>query len=773
MGKGSLGKAVLDLEADGDALIEDVNKAKPGVLGALGSLGKAGGALLAAGLMIAVTAITTITMMVWDAGQTLDAAYDKIAVTTGATGKELEGLQADFDEVFSRVPTNADDAAAAVAGLNQRLGISGPLLQDTSAQLLEMTRITGGDLQTNIDAFTRMMGDAGIANEDAGKALDTVFAASQQTGIGVDRLMQLLTQFGAKTRNFGFTFEESAALMAKWEKEGVNTELVMGSLGVAAGKFASENKPLKEGLEETFDAIKNAKDGSKALAIAMDVFGARAGADMAAAIREGRFEIGDMVAALDDADGAIMDTAASTADWGEMWQVFQNKMTVALGPAGMQLMQAAGNALQTLGDAAMRPDVQAGLMAIVNGIVMLGQQAAAYLPILIDNFFLFVEWLKANQGVVVAVLGVIGAALVALGISGATAAWAIISPLLSVIAVILAIGAAAYLLYEAWVNNWGGIRDIAAAFWAWLEPILLELYNWFAKNIPLALQAVADFWKSTLEPALAELGQWLAENLPGAMSMLGRLIQDYVIWSFNNLMTIIRFVIAVVQLLANYWTGTLWPAIQRVFSWMNGTLFPFLKALGNFISAILGVALKALAAIWQNVVWPAIKKVCDQLNKDLMPVFKALSDWWHSTGQPVAEAIAKWFGQNVANAFAGLNEMLQDATKWLQDLATQLNNMQLPDWMTPGSPTPWEIGLVGVNDALKAVSNIGLPAMNAELGAMSAPAVAGGAVQLSSAGGMRVLQPVYSPFISTADEYEARRVLRPFIAEVIREENKK
>lgn len=54
----------------------------------------------------------------------------------------------------------------------------------------------------------------------------------------------------------GFSLEESAAMLGKWEKEGVNTELVIGSLRIAAGKFAKDNIPLRQGLLDTMAAIK-------------------------------------------------------------------------------------------------------------------------------------------------------------------------------------------------------------------------------------------------------------------------------------------------------------------------------------------------------------------------------------------------------------------------------------------------------------------------------------------------------------------------------------
>lgn len=669
-GSNSLGEAVLDLAADMAGLVDDINKSKPKALSALDSLGKAGGALLAAGIAVAATAIVAITSMIWDAGQTLDAAYDRIQTQTGATGERLEALKADFEEVFTSVPASAEDAADAVSILNQRLGLTGPILQDTSTALLELTRLTGGDLMANGEAFTRLIGDWGIANEDTAGTLDKVFVASQNTGAGVDRLMQLMVQFGAPMRQFGFSFEESLGLLGKWEKEGVNTELVMGSLRIAAGEFARQNIPLQQGLQDTFDRIKNAKDGSEALAIAMEVFGARAGPDMAAAIRENRFELGDLVTALNNADGAIMETSESTMDWGERWTLFKNRITAALGPSGMGLMDSVNAVLKTLEDTVTRPEVQQGILAIANGIVWLAQQGAAYLPILIDNIFKFVDYLKNNQGVVIAILAAIGAAIAAFVYTTVIpAAVSTITALAPVIAIILLVAAVAYLLYEAWTNNWGGIQDKVMAVWAVLQPMLQDLWNWLSTNIPAALQALSGFW-----------------------------------------------------------TGTLLPAIMSVWSWLNGTLFPFFMAMGNFLGAVFSVAITALAGIWQNVLQPALAGVFGVLSSQLMPEFKALADFWKGTLQPIVQAIAQWIGEKVVGAFKNLSTTLKDVTTWLNNVANKLNTMKLPDWMTPGSPTPWEIGLLGVNDALKKVSSIGLPQLNSSMMGMSTPALAAGTI---------------------------------------------
>jgi hypothetical protein len=638
---GSLGEAVLDLAADGAGLIEDINKTRPKALGALSELGRAGGLLLAAGITVAAAAVVGIAALMWNSANTLDAAYDNIQTKTGATGERLEALKEDFREVFTSVPEDADKVSEAVSILNQRLGLTGPALQDTSKNLLEMTRITGGDLQSNGEAFTRMVGDWSIPLEDASGSLDMVYKSSTQTGIGTDRLMQLMVQFGAPMRQFGFSMEESAALLGKWEKEGVNTELVMGSLRIAAGKFANEGKPLQEGLKDTFEAIKNAETGSEGLALAMDVFGARAGPDMAAAIREGRFELGDMISVLQDADGAILDTAAATMDWGERLQLFKNRVTTAFAPAGEKLMQVAGRLMDEIARAFERPDVQKAIEQVSVFVEKLADDIGESIPVVIDNFFKFFDWLKVNQPIVVGILAALGVAILAFGFTVASAAWTAMAPLLPVIAIMALVGAAAYLLYRAWTENWGGIQQKAQAVWAYLQPIFQAVSQWLQVNIPQAIAA-----------------------------------------------------------LVGWWNGTLMPALQSAWSWISANILPLLHELGRVIDAVLGLAITALAGYFQNT---------------LMPKFQAFSGFINGTIMPAVTKLSTWLSTKLKPAFDGITNAIKKVTDWLSKLADSLSSVELPEELTPGSPTPFETGLWGINKALKSLAKMSLPTIAAQM----------------------------------------------------------
>jgi hypothetical protein len=408
----------------------DVGKEAQGAQGFVEGLGKVGFAVLKAGAIVAAAAITTavagltaLAKAAWDAATQVDEAMDTIIVKTGATGPALDALEGSFKTVFGNFPADAQSVAEVIAGLNQRLGMSGPELERLSTGILSLSKLTGTDASQNITDFTRVMGDWGISNDKAQVTLDQLFATTQMTGVGINDLMTNVVQFGAPLRLMGFTLEESMLLFGKWAKEGVNAETVMSSLRIAAGKFAKEqekgnkvvvggvddmaaattqldelrkslslatiqqseftdktkessrvakqmqidkltkqiteleaamalgvkrtittvdtNKSLGTSLRETFEAIKNNTDASAALALGMEIFGAKAGPDMVAAIREGRFALGDLETALNNSTDALEFTMAATADWPEVMQLVKNQVTLALEPIGTQFLDLA------------------------------------------------------------------------------------------------------------------------------------------------------------------------------------------------------------------------------------------------------------------------------------------------------------------------------------------------------------------------------------------------------------------------------------------------
>jgi phage-related minor tail protein len=517
--------------------------------------------------------------------------------------------------------------------------------------MLEMSRITGGDATANSELFSRVVGDWSIPIQKAASSMDSLFAAAQQTGAPLDQLMDSIVQYGAPMRNFGFSFEEAGAILASFEAQGVNTEIVMSGLRMAQGKFIKQGKDMNTGLWETVDAIKNAESGTEALSIATKIFGAKAAGDMVDTIRSGKFELDGLVDTMKNADGIIMETAQGTADWAEKWQIFKNKVTLALEPLGSKMIVSLGGVMDTLAQIFERPEVQAGL---TNLTMMLGNfisQAVTYIPVLIDGFMQLITFLQNNQGIVIGIFAALGVAVTAWAVVTAAAAWTAMAPFLPVIAVILLIAAAVYLLYQAWTTNFGGIQEKVTTFWAQLQPVFATLREWLSTNLPVAINYLKGIWDTWLQ------------------------------------------------------------GLQMAWSFLQTYIFPILGALAELFGAVLGYAIRFVGQYIVTYFWEPFQMAFGWIKDNVFPILEKFYDW-------LAVKLAPVFTK-VANAVSGL-------VGWIKNLAASISNLSLPAWLTPGSPTPWELGLLGVGDAMRQLARTEMPAFTSALELQASPMGVGG-----------------------------------------------
>lgn len=397
---GSLGEAVLDLVTNTDPLEKGLDAAK-GKTNAFGkiAIGVMGGVAIGAiGVGVALLKI----------GSDFDEATDLIAIKTGATGDELDGLTADMKAVFSSVPVDAKTAAEAIATVNQRLDLSGPAAQTAAIQYLNMARVLGTEVGPLIESTSKVWAAWNVETEDQAAALDMVFAAGQKTGVTVEALTSGLEKFGPALRGLGFDITESTAMLAGWEKQGLNGEGMMTGLALASKKFALEGIPVREGLQDTIDKIGALGPGADATKLAIEVFG-KQGITMADAIHKGAFEIDNLTGQLKLSEGQINKTATGTDDWTQKLDLMKNKLLVAVAPAA---------------DAVFN-----GLGALIEWVTPYIEQLAVWigenLPGAMKNAGEFLQRLKPlfdALGVVLGFIGEYGLPLVgaALGILGQT-----------------------------------------------------------------------------------------------------------------------------------------------------------------------------------------------------------------------------------------------------------------------------------------------------------------------------------------------------------------
>ena len=522
-------------------------------------------------------AIAGIGVGLFAIGSSFDEAWDTIRVGTGATGADLDALKASFKNVVTDVPADFGDAGTAIADLNTRLGLTGEPLEAMAEQLLELSRITDTDLGTNIETSTRLLADWGVENENAAAALDRVFRASQATGPSVDTLSRLMVQYGGPMRQLGFSFNETAALLGQFEREGVNTELVMGSMRIALGKMARDGEPAAETLRRVMGEIKNAGTASEANAKALELFGARAGPDMAAAIREGRFEVNDLLETIAGGDETIMGAAADTESFGEKWTKLKNKVLVKLEPVATRVFEAVGDAMDWLA-AEVMPRVEEGLVvlrawwdengpAITATVRDLADRIGSALRTVIDfvaenwpklesGFRTFVDFVRTN------VLPTVQAI--------ADKLTATLGPIIEQVAatVVPLVQDVARSISDAFANVVAWVEE----HWPQIEATITIVLDSVRAQVETVLGVIQFIWEA------------VGANILGAVEVIWQQIQDVI----GGVMKVIGGIIETVMALISGDWGAAWDGIKNVAAGVWDTIAGVVEGAIGLIGEILG-----------------------------------------------------------------------------------------------------------------------------------------------------------------------------------------
>lgn len=278
----------------------------------------------------------------------VDEALDIIARGSGAQGEALKGLEQEWRKLATSVTQSFEDSAKVIADYNTRLGLTGKALHDISKQALDASRMLNEDVNAIVSESGKAMQSWGVEAENMSGFLDKIFKASQDTGVGMSSLSSQLYYYGASLKAMGFDIDSSIALLAQFEREGVNTERIISAMAIGLRNMAQAGvADTNQAFIQLINTIQNAKTETEAIAIATKVFG-RSGTEMAIAIREGKISVEEMVDALNKADGAIQRTADSTDSFDEKIVRVRRSIMLAIEPLGTEMLNIAESVIPTL-----------------------------------------------------------------------------------------------------------------------------------------------------------------------------------------------------------------------------------------------------------------------------------------------------------------------------------------------------------------------------------------------------------------------------------------
>lgn len=208
-----------------------------------------------------------------------------------------------------------------------------------------------------------------------------------------------------------------------------------------------------------------------------------------------------------------------------------------------------------------------------------------------------------------------------------------------------------------------------------------------------------------IDTLVAQIGM---EFLPIAQRFLDKLIE---FWDEHG-----PAVVAALKDIATWIENNVVPAVRNIWNWFTTKLLPDLRIFANWINTEL---------------IPAFNDVTTALNRDVTAALDGINKLFNDVKTTI-ENVARTLDSKLAAAVNNARQLWDDFRGGLQrtydfivgniqraldNLKSWLGNIRLPSFLTPGSPTPFEMGLRGIADALAQVNQLQLPALEASVAA--------------------------------------------------------
>ena len=285
-------------------------------------------------------------------GAEFDDMTDSIIIGTGASGQALEGLKQSAMDMATTVPMSFADAGNIVQDLNTRLGLTGDTLTAVGTQIAQVGDMTGEAFDT--EAFAGAMSAFGTSAEDMSGQLDTLFAVSQSTGIGMNELTGIVEGSAPTMQALGYSFEDTAAMAGLLDKAGLDASGTMSKMSKALTTMAKDGEDPAETLQRTTEEISGLiekGDEAGAIDMASKLFGTKGAAQFVAAVQSGSMNIEEFANAMGNSEGIIGETQERTMDFAERVELLKNQFKQLLEPLGSAVFTGLSDAMAVISDA--------------------------------------------------------------------------------------------------------------------------------------------------------------------------------------------------------------------------------------------------------------------------------------------------------------------------------------------------------------------------------------------------------------------------------------
>lgn len=619
---------------------------------------------LASNLITAViNKIGELAGAVKDAYLEFDAGRDAVVMATGATGEAADELAKSMTNVSRKVKGDFSAIGSAVGEVNTRFGYTGEELESTTEQFMKFAKITGMDATKAVQAVSKAMNNAGIDSSKYSEVLDEIAVAAQASGISAEKLTENLTKYGSQTRAAGLNTKESIALFAQFEKSGVNAETALGGLKTAVKSWSDEGKNSRIEFQRTIQDIKDSPNVLEATQKAIDVFGSKAGAELADAIHSGRFEYSEFLSVIKGSEGTVSATYEETqSGFDKAALAVQNMKTTAAELADGLLKK-------------YSPQIEAAIEKITDLIDEYAPKVEAG-----------IEWMTKH-------LPEIEAGIIGIGVAFAT--WKVAGLITAITTALAGMSAAeALAAAKTWLLNTALLANpigLVVAAIAGLVAAFVVLWNKSEKfrNFWIGL------WEKIKAAALPVI-QWLSEFFKAAWEDIKK-VWDHASKYFGLIWDSIKTVFSVVKAVLSgdfdeAWKGIrkIWDNVTKYYSQLWDDVKKIFSVVPRFFAEIFSKAWDGIKAVWSLVaawfsnsvvkpvrdfftgLWDSLKKGASDAWNGVKTVWNVVAGWFNNTIiQPIKDYFTGMWDalkQGASDAWEGIKNTFAHIADWFHDV---------------------------------------------------------------------------------------------------------
>jgi TP901 family phage tail tape measure protein len=253
-------------------------------------------------------------------GARFDREMTFMGAITNATASDMENMTGKARELGKTTMFSATEAAQAMQNL-ARAGMDTNEIMEASGPALMLAGAAGTDMKTATDLLAASLAQFNLDSSESSRVTDVFATAITNSLFDVNSLKEAMKYAGTVGQAFGMSIEESTAAVAQFRNIGLEGSLAGTNFRMAMQSAAVSTEKKRKTLERlgltmadinpqyhTFgDILEKLGSTTSDVGDALEIFGRRAGANMAGLIdnaRQGNDEYGELLSTLESSVGA-------------------------------------------------------------------------------------------------------------------------------------------------------------------------------------------------------------------------------------------------------------------------------------------------------------------------------------------------------------------------------------------------------------------------------------------------------------------------------------